>query len=750
MLWLLEQSSNSNKEADVYNYDCAKKALENVQNDDQKDNEDIIIEPDDELYTNIDTCLSGNELVIESGGENYEESNGNERVLNQEEILNENDVIEETMNEESATKLNEELTILDEIGNEQRQVVVEKLDGSTAFIGCKKTVNNNSDINEEAAIMETDEYERDVNEKKTSQTETRKRRVLGLPYMGYKRNGKRVINGIPKGERTIKKRCLHKEQQRYSSRSFLCGKFTEDDRVAAFNRFWKMKSWAEKRAFVKGLVTTRNIKRRRKEREDKNNLLRKQEGHDIFLQKGDSQKLRVCRQFFINTLGLGEDTFKRWVKKDGSPNLDNEDRESVANSRTVDKVEMTQNLKDKGEGSRKSVRQNVILWLHQLPKVPSHYCRASSKKIYVESTFRSQLHMFSVYKDWCTANNKKSAGRILFCKILSEESIAIHMPRKDQCDICCAFKVGSVTQELYDRHIKNKNDAREAKNAAKMSANSKKLVLTMDLQSVLLCPLLLASQVYYKQKLQVHNFTLYELNSGNVTLYVWHESNGGVTSNEFTSCIVDFISNLPDNIEEVTLISDGCNYQNRNKVLASSLSDLAKRKQITIEQLYLEKGHTMMEADSVHATLEKYFKPPINSPADYIALMRLARPSNPYTVKVLDYTFFRNYETSANLPSLRPGKKTGDPQVVDIKALIYKTDGSILYKINYTDEYNSLPQRKKGNTVEVTSQLYRSPIPISESKYRHLQEMKSIIEEPHRPFYDSLTFKPDKKKIISF
>lgn len=47
-----------------------------------------------------------------------------------------------------------------------------------------------------------------------------------------------------------------------------------------------------------------------------------------------------------------------------------------------------------------------------------------------------------------------------------------------------------------------------------------------------------------------------------------------------------------------------------------------------------------MEADSVHSTLERLFKPPINSPSDNISLMRKARPKNLYFIKVLDYTFF--------------------------------------------------------------------------------------------------------------
>ncbi|KAF6216788.1 hypothetical protein GE061_001138 [Apolygus lucorum] len=263
----------------------------------------------------------------------------------------------------------------------------------------------------------------------------------------------------------------------------------------------------------------------------------------------------------------------------------------------------------------------------------------------------------------------------------------------------------------------------------------------MDLHSVLLSPKSLASALYYKQKLQVHNFSIYELNQGHVELYVWHEADGGVTSNEFTSCLIDYISNR-STYHTIVLISDGCCYLNRNKVLASNLSTTAKHLNITIQQLYLEKGHTMMEVDSVHATLEKYFRPPINSPADYVARMRLARPTQPYNVRVVDFSFFKRHEDRCSLTSLRPGKKSGDPTVMDIRQLKYTKDGLIFYTLDYSEDWIILPQRRKSshNDSDVVAPLYSRPRPISKSKYDHLQELKAVIEKDHHAFYDSLTY----------
>ncbi|CAG4955076.1 unnamed protein product [Parnassius apollo] len=142
---------------------------------------------------------------------------------------------------------------------------------------------------------------------------------------------------------------------------------------------------------------------------------------------------------------------------------------------------------------------------------------------------------------------------------------------------------------------------------------------------------------------------------------------------------------------------------------------------ISVEQLYLEKGHTMMEVDSVHSTIEQYIKPPIYAPSDYVARMQQARPRNPYDVKSIHYDFFLNYEElESNFKSIRPGKKKGDPVVVDIRGLKYLSDGSVLCKLRHPDEWTILPQRRASRGSLLPQQLYQQPLKITESKYKHL------------------------------
>lgn len=241
-------------------------------------------------------------------------------------------------------------------------------------------------------------------------------------------------------------------------------------------------------------------------------------------------------------------------------------------------------------------------------------------------------------------------------------------------------------------------------------------------------------QFSIQQKLQVHNQSIYINNNKDVRLYVWHEGNGGVTANEFTSCLIHFIRSQL-NYKKNIIISDGCSYQNKNKVLSSALLKLTKETGLEIEQIILEKGH------SVHSTLEKKFRPPIYTPSDYISRMREARPKQPYLVHHVDYNFFKNYEDDVCLDSIRPGKNAGDPTVNGIRALLYK-DGSIFYKLRHPDEWKMLPQRLRiYNPTFVVTQLYNEPRKIDKTKYYSLQSLKPFMHRDYHAFYDNLHYK---------
>ena len=155
------------------------------------------------------------------------------------------------------------------------------------------------------------------------------------------------------------------------------------------------------------------------------------------------------------------------------------------------------------------------------------------------------MTLFNEYNTYCKTNNKKAACYRLFHDILNELHIGLFKPRKGQCDLCCSFEAGNLSEAAYRAHISTKYKAKLEKDLDKEAAKSdeKLKVITMDVQAVLLSPKLNARALYYKSKLQYHNFTIFDLNTRDVECFFWHEGEGDLSSSSFASCIVHYIEN---------------------------------------------------------------------------------------------------------------------------------------------------------------------------------------------------------------
>ena len=192
---------------------------------------------------------------------------------------------------------------------------------------------------------------------------------------------------------------------------------------------------------------------------------------------------------------------------------------------------------------------------------------------------------------------------------MDELKISIFSPRKDQCDLCLAFanKNPDITQEDYDAHIKKKNDARAAMNDD-IENSDYKFVFTMDVETVLLCPVTKASAAYFKSKLTVHNFTIYNCNPGSGYCFLWDETEADLQASVFATLII---------------------------------------KNITILQKYLEKGHTQMKCDSMHSKIERKTRnKEIYLPSAYVLLCEKARSNpEPFKVRYCHHDDFYNYST---------------------------------------------------------------------------------------------------------
>ena len=110
---------------------------------------------------------------------------------------------------------------------------------------------------------------------------------------------------------------------------------------------------------------------------------------------------------------------------------------------------------------------------------------------------------------------------------------------------------------------------------------------------------------------------------------------------------------------------------------------------------------------------------------------------NPYLVKYLTHDFFKSYAPVSYYKSIRPGFKTGDPVVTDIRCIMYTPEGIMKYKLLYSDEWQPLPKRPARGSF-LPTRLYSQPRKLSKMKFNQLQELKQVLPSYCWEFYDNL------------
>lgn len=545
-------------------------------------------------------------------------------------------------------------------------------------------------------------------------------RMRGKEYRSKKKekDGSSIIT-IKRNSREMKPRCTSvkclaaKEKRK-------CSMITDEQRRKIFDGFWSEMDWHQRKLFVCTLVNHHPTTQKRTQTKSRRNF-------SLFYHlKIDNNVIPVCKKMFLSTLGLGEWSVQNWVKNSCDTGIPKITPTTVPTK--IKRVNVER-------------RNTVRAFLEKLPKMPSHYCRSTTSKLYLETIFQSYKEVYDVYKK---DEPESAVGYDVFLKEMKNANIDVYHPRKDQCDLCFSHKLGNVEQRDYESHITQKDRARKEKIKDKEDAlKGKVCVFTMDVQAVQLVPVVPAGMVYFKQKLACHNFTIYNLANDRVVCYVWHEGEGKMDANSFASCIIDFLNEeLDDQEKEKPKIfySDGCSAQNRNVTLANAFQHFCIENEMVIIQKYLVKGHSQMECDSVHSTIERKKKKCIYSPSNYVEIIKDARKNskNPYKVKFIDHRFFNDYSEIKYYSSIRPGRKVGDACVNNLRALRYSKDLDIQYKLNFDEEWQFLPVRKNTNNAGNVKKIYNDHLPISEDKYNHLQSLKTVIHADYHGFYDSL------------
>lgn len=534
---------------------------------------------------------------------------------------------------------------------------------------------------------------------------------------------------------------------------FRCTNFiTAAQQEILFKEYRTMSNRDDQRAFLRSLMQTNPVQRRR----TNSPTICRNISITYSLKNDDGQQIRVCQKFFCNTFGISAKVVAN-ISHNVSPKTGRfSGRHKNAHRPPHNRTEECRIRK-------------VISFIRKIPKVPSHYCRKGSNFLY----FEPELNMTKLYDEYQKTNDEP-VSMCIFVKTLKDHDppVAFHKPKKDQCPLCNAAKGKEAEFPGYLAHIARKNAIRTMKAADKNDAiaNPKLVMATFDLQAILVLPYASDSTLYYSRKLAVYNFTIYD-SYKNGTCNVWSEVDGKKGSTEVGTCILNYLHSLPTSVEHVIFYCDTCGGQNRNQFIVSALLYAVNRTENlrTIDLKYLESGHSVMECDSMHSTIERARKNlKIYTPEEYAVLMGAARKNpRPYVVNQLKFSDFYNlHDLTQRIMKNRKLDENKKPvQWLLIKWFRFQkgVENKVWFKYNVEDAdfhcliINQKWIRSKCTTVPITYRTlektaYSECLPISVAKKRDLLALlqEGVIPTVYANFYKSLPAHKNVKDVATW
>ena len=446
----------------------------------------------------------------------------------------------------------------------------------------------------------------------------------------------------------------------------------------------------------------------------------------------EGQRVAVCKTFFLKTLDIS-DTMVFHA-------LENSEHH-VAKSPPVKKA-----YNKTPDSAVRKVKDHI----NSFNRVPSHYCRKDSKKEYLEQGLNIR-QMYSMYLAECAAKEFVPVAEHIYRNIFNNDfNLAFHIPSKDQCDTCRMYKLKIQTgtgdpedKQKYVQHLNRKETARVHKEKDKVPVEGRKTA-SFDLQQVFMCPKLNLGSAYYLRKLNIYNFTIYEMDSKEGYCYVWPETEGGRGGNEIATCVYSWLLEKDkEGIQNIILYSDSCAGQNKNRIMTTAiLKFLSSSKSVSrIDHKFLEKGHTFMEVDSMHALIERKMKGhEIYLPSGFAESAKAACKVKPYRVQTLTHKDFKDF-ADLNEKVMKPMALAGISSVHWMKYERDETGPKISFTENYDEQkFHDIYYRKRGcgNLSTTTIENVKKQLELDEQKKHDIRKLLQYIPADCRGYYHQI------------
>ena len=499
--------------------------------------------------------------------------------------------------------------------------------------------------------------------------------------------------------------------------------FSDTSRKSIFDIFWGMGSKKGRRDFIASHVHMEKKARAR------GTPGRRKSTIAYTLPNDHGSVVQVCQTMFLNTLDVSE--------KMVHYNLSNAKHDMV----TPKKRPTPQNK------TADEVLDDVIKHIDSFPRVESHYCRADSKKEYLEASLNLK-EMYRLYLKKQESENKNPCSEFIYRQVFNEQfNIAFHHPNKDICGACTKFSLSSnltaVQQNEHEAHIRRKVQARESKDRDK---NDESLVVAaFDLQQVLTCPKISVSSSYYSRKLNLYNFTILDLKTLQGSCYTWNERECNRGTNDIASSVCMWLKEREsEGAKHVVFYSDCCGGQNRNRIMITAILKFLSNSSIEkIEQKFFESGHSKNECDSMHSVIQRHCNNcDIFLPSAYHEHMRKAQHKQPYIVNVLTHVNMLGFAKLNDL--FMP--KSSFYGILKVHHIVYeKNERGVTVSVadEIGGELVTKTFLKRGKTQcsfqeYPVPRAYDAPCGIDDQKKQDLLKLSEYLPEDCRNFYRTL------------
>ena len=322
----------------------------------------------------------------------------------------------------------------------------------------------------------------------------------------------------------------------------------------SFKHYWELGNWDLQSSYLNSCLTVEEPARKKKEGKGSKSLSCQYQ----LLGK------RVCKQFFLSTLGVSNKRITNVINKKNNSTTgisprDNRGRRLPGNKLCDAKVECAEEH------------------IQSFPKYSSHYSRTQPPNRKYLSSHLNISKMYTLYKEFCQERQvepvKESYYRYLFN---THFNLCFHKPHTDTCVTCDRLQ-NSITNGLphekeaarfeKELHLRRAESARKqiVEAQEEVKNDDTHVAICFDLQKMLPSPVLTCSKVYYSRQLWTYNFCVHNLGTGNASMYMWHEGQAARGCEEMLSCLLKFINTLPATVKKITMFSDNAGGQNKSR-----------------------------------------------------------------------------------------------------------------------------------------------------------------------------------------